>query len=48
MPLTALRKMGIICPCELWKLSPVLENPPERAVPTGYTCTPKKRKKPYI
>nr|DAE56228.1 MAG TPA: hypothetical protein [Bacteriophage sp.] len=36
--------MGIICPYKLWKLSPILENSPERAAPIGYTCTPKRRK----
>ena len=25
--------MGIICPCKLWKLSPVLEDIPERTPP---------------
>lgn len=25
--------MGIICPCRLWKLSPVLEDIPERTPP---------------
>lgn len=33
MLLNALCKMGIICPCKSWKLSPVLENPPERTPP---------------
>lgn len=39
--------MGIICPCKLWKLSPDLEDIPERAAPTRYTCTPKSAKVLY-
>lgn len=31
--MTALYKMGIICPCKLWKLSPDLEDIPERTPP---------------
>ena len=31
--MAALHKMGIICPCKSWKLSPVLENSTERTPP---------------
>lgn len=32
MLLNALHKTGIICPCRLWKLSPALEDIPERTL----------------
>lgn len=48
MLLNALCKMGIICPCKLWKLSPVLENSPERTPPQLGTLVHLKRRKRLI